>query len=38
MFVLYIPDEYETLAEDLFDILKARLAPNLDHPGTGGAT
>lgn len=35
--VLYIPDEYEALAEDLFEILRARLAPHLDPPEEGGA-
>ncbi|MEO8031443.1 MAG: protein tyrosine phosphatase [Gemmatimonadota bacterium] len=37
LIVLYIPDEYEPLGEDLFEILSARLSPYLDHPESGGA-
>jgi predicted protein tyrosine phosphatase len=30
---LFIPDEYEPLADDLFEMLRARLAPHLDLSG-----
>lgn len=30
---LFIPDEYEPLADDLFEILRARLTPHLDLSG-----
>lgn len=35
--VLYIPDEYEPFAEDLFEILRVRLAPYLGDLEPGGA-
>ena len=35
--VLFVPDEYEALAEDLFAILRARLTPHLELSESGGA-